>query len=95
MFGFQRCTTPSSPPENEFDSSKASAKSEPNLQCCAASPHNINDDVHLSDESMMSASQVFYHMLESILRLILFFVHGKQNVRSYNSCQVQAFQDNL
>ena len=68
-------------------------------QVCSAvpcSPHDNIDDSHLCDEYSNSTLFVVYHMLESIVWLILpKFVHGPQDVRSSDSCQVQAFQDNL
>ena len=72
-----------SPPDVDFESPRSLAKSEswnnPDLHCCAVFHTWQSVWVHMCDEYISTSKSV----------------HGRCNTMSTNTCQIQAFQNNL
>ena len=88
------------PPELDFKSSRSPAKSEswnnPSLQCCAVFLHMTVLTIVISVMNILNQPcKSFITCLTSCCDWSCQFVHGPQDIRSSNSWQVQAFQDNL
>ena len=86
-------------PEVDFESSRSLAKSDSWItqvySAVPCSPHDNIDDSHLCDEDELNfvcrLSHAWVHFVTDLANLFT----DRQDVKSSDSCQLQAFQDNL